>query len=450
MKNIRKTLTLVTLILFTFASSTYSSGYANDIARTDDEAYFVEKPTVQDDDDCYFIYWDTKELAWFNQSFDAKSCSEGYLYVKDNKGVVSLVWKNPLSSFVRVDERIFAIDLNKQLIEILSKDIATTLYSTQNGSIDKLTYSGTTLYFVDGETLVSYDIVQKQWKTITECKNISLLTIEDDNTVVWQNTDEETFEYNLLSGTRTSVQREDLLADAFCEDHSHITTGTIETTPSRAASAPVTFPLSNYQVGSFFTLNGKECSVHNEDCSYTGGCNCKPYSNSIQCMGFAKYASDQYANRSGFSYVNEDTSWTVRYMSSADVAKTFYKNLTYGTYVRVSTTNSSGGTHSIVIAGTSATGITIYEGNYDGNCRVNKRTVTYEQLRTQYPYVTCVMEHDFTGTKSLFSAKYHKIACASSGCTGYKLGSHYASNVGGATNECAVCGYVGNFSGGLA
>ncbi len=67
---------------------------------------------------------------------------------KDNKGVVSLVWKNPLSSFVRVDERIFAIDLNNQLIEILSKDIAITLYPTKNGSIDKLTYRGSTLRYI--------------------------------------------------------------------------------------------------------------------------------------------------------------------------------------------------------------------------------------------------------------------------------------------------------------
>ncbi len=93
------------------------------------------------------------------------------------------------------------------------------------------------------------------------------------------------------------------------------------------------FPLSNYPVGSYFSQTGVACTCHHNNCSYYGNCDCQPYAYAIQCMGFAKYAYDQFSHRSSWTDISADRDNTVRDISTTTKAQQYMGALPIGTYV---------------------------------------------------------------------------------------------------------------------
>lgn len=154
----------------------------------------------------------------------------------------------------------------------------------------------------------------------------------------------------------------------------------------------VSLPLSAYPSGSYFTVNGSACSSH-DDCNagsfsstYTlintnpavAG-NCKKFNGGIECMGFAYYVYYQY---NGINCSNANRLDKAFSITNTDDAQSYFAHLPVGSHIRVNDK------HSIIIAGFSYSGISVYEGNSDSRCRVNYTTKTWSQLSTSYPQIT--------------------------------------------------------------
>lgn len=169
-------------------------------------------------------------------------------------------------------------------------------------------------------------------------------------------------------------------------------------------SGLVSLPLSNYPVGSFYTVNGLSCSCHST-CNWHSGStarclksdstygNCIKYNgtNSIQCKAFADYVYKQYTGYDvsiirefgALSDITQDTNGRTRLAE-------FFGNLTVGSNVRGHLREKTF-SHSFIVIDKSGSGVTVYDANFtDGsgtdNCKVKQYTKTWAQMADLYDY----------------------------------------------------------------
>lgn len=151
------------------------------------------------------------------------------------------------------------------------------------------------------------------------------------------------------------------------------------------STSSVSFPLSEYPNGSYYSLTGVACSCHGgslgNPCYWDNSCDCINFDNSIQCAAFAKYI---FYLAKGYHY-SSGSRTTKNVSLTSTTAKSNLRNLSQGTYIRVLTNN--GYEHSLAIVGTSSTGITVYHANYGGSCKVNYKTYTWANFASAFPYL---------------------------------------------------------------
>lgn len=159
---------------------------------------------------------------------------------------------------------------------------------------------------------------------------------------------------------------------------------------------------SQYPQGSYFSDDGKECAVHDNNCDYYGGCSCKNFDGAIQCAGFARYVFNEVKGRAYSSSIGEAnvTGFGNRNINialgrdkafdgvnlTANTAKKYLQGLPTGAYVRVELKNSSSSYpwHSFSVLETSNTGIIVYEANVGGRCLVSINEYTWTQFANKY------------------------------------------------------------------
>lgn len=399
-----------------------------------------------------FVYSEEEGFAWVEELIgDCSSCLPGYLYVqKLSTGERWQVLDQPVDLFRSSGETLYCIVDGSDILQTNYWGQAPiALYNAAYGNIDNLEFLDDKLYFSDADRVICLDLHNHNSEELAVCDGITFLFPLSANAFVWSGIADETYRHNIDTGIEEPVDLEELFAeDAFSEavqiDHSDAV--------AAVPSGMVRFPLSEYPTGSYFTKNGLACTSHS-NCSY-GGCNCICYRNAIQCAGFAMYAFDRYSNlypNSASWYSNTDSHSNVqkRWFNTDENVRLIFSSLGYGAYMRLGRPGQGDvGVHSIVTAGTTGTSVTIYEGNYDGQCRVRSITYTFAQFRARFNFVEKTVAHNFTGTAVKYSADYHRVPCSYSGCAGYILQGHYAQSPG-ANVKCLGCGYVGNISTGV-
>lgn len=212
------------------------------------------------------------------------------------------------------------------------------------------------------------------------------------------------------------------------------------------------FPFSEFPSGtSYFTKNSAACTDHhikyNGEYHITSSCNCRRYGAAYQCMGFAYYASDRYAHILGTeaqrpSVAANDRIASVTLYSDAQMRE-YFGNLTTGAYIRFSMTSTSGeGNHSVVLVSSSSTGITVYDCNWDDQCGVQIRFMSYSAIRTKYPYICYGFSHTYNGSVASVSSLGHRVHCSGNSCGAYIIEPH--SFPAFSSSVCDVCGYTAN------
>lgn len=154
---------------------------------------------------------------------------------------------------------------------------------------------------------------------------------------------------------------------------------------SATSARSVSLPLAQYPDGSYYSLTKKACTCHGgslgNPCYWDNSCDCINFDSAIQCAAFAKYIYYIVNGTHTYSHSAIDKNIDL----NASNAKSTLQSLPVGTYLRVRTSN--GYSHSIAIAGTSSTGITIYHANYGGPCKVRYQTLTWAAFASSFNYL---------------------------------------------------------------
>lgn len=391
-----------------------------------------------------FVYSDADDYAWFRENIiQSSDCEVGYLYVKDL--TTGEIWKvlDFQVDYIRENtEKIYYVFNGN---ELGVTDYAGTTFKTVYSSEDPITFVelyDEIVYLVTGSDVVRIDPQTDLVEATTVSDEINFFLPVEENAFLWSS-DEDVYLVENGDVSQQCLLDEEVLSHQYLSTEITDSEEMSDVSPYAVTVSQPSLPLSEYPSGSYFTYNGEACTNHGTGtCSYTGGCNCKYYDNSIQCMGFAKYASDQYAHRSSWSLPSGDSSTTRVTLSTDSEVLVYFSSLPKGSYLRLA--NSSGvEVHSVVTIYVSNSTVQTYECNYSGACQVSVESRSLSSFRSSYRYVTESLTHHFDDY-TYINATYHRADCSSSGCTGYIYESHYSDS--SSSGSCAACGASGNIS----
>lgn len=205
--------------------------------------------------------------------------------------------------------------------------------------------------------------------------------------------------------------------------------------PSRVVSR-------TYNTGDYFSQTGTECTCHNGNCSYSGGCDCKVCDGGIQCAGYARFV---FREDNGIGYTSGHNVSSSAYPSViGNNAETiaFFTSLHPTVYYWYSSPTTSN--HKVAITSASSTGINICQANVGGKCRVsNGDYKSYASMAGMNPssiveYTSCTALARWV----VYNAAYHCHRCKY--CGGF-VGPYQTHSVNATETLCTVCGYTGPF-----
>lgn len=173
----------------------------------------------------------------------------------------------------------------------------------------------------------------------------------------------------------------------------------------------VSLPLSDWPADgkTYFSVDKTTaCSCHNSDdndCEYlsppsglsqlrcysgnlSGHCRKYKATKSIQCKGFADYVFHSYTGTDCGSTNSEPEKLVASGNFTSAVAKTNFYGIPVGSHIRGKL--SSGTPHSIIVLGTTSTGITYYQANIGGSCKISTATKTWAQFASWFDSITGV------------------------------------------------------------
>ncbi len=446
---------LVSLICITMLlnSSVFASNVdADDLTVQNNTVSYTESFEITVDTagivNYMFIYDSNNE--WFvNNLIGPTDCQNGYFYVKNlETGNITKLVSQPIDVFVEYENgayfiygnSIFYVDYNGNIQKVFNSDsiLNSSILELQNGN----------LYYCEGSKIVKYNINTQSKTTVARASNVSMLYIKSDNEMVYESNDEIYYVNN--DSTQRSVRE---ITDEY-EYNSLFGEEEMESEISLLSlNAQLDVNLSNinsqYPAGSYFTNSGSKCTHHSSGCNYSGSCGCKSYLQTIQCVAFAKWASNQYAHLTTWNNRVAEGNDDDTYFSSDNDVKTYFANCGVAAYVRLTKSGyGDNGFHSIFYVKSTSTSIVTYECNLNGDCGVSHMTRTFYQFRKFAPGSSYYTTHHFSDTNSTFAqynSTYHKQYCSNSSCSGYRLEAHYTSTPG-SNALCVQCGYVGNIT----
>ena len=155
--------------------------------------------------------------------------------------------------------------------------------------------------------------------------------------------------------------------------------------------------------GKYFVNGYSTCSSHSTSPELSGAtCGC--YDGAYQCYGFAAFMYDGvFGKKLSSSYTYEFGWGTIDndyLFGTENNLKRFAMDVPIGTHIRVRTANNN--QHSLILAGRTATTITVYDANgggsnssllesgssnYTNHCQINKQTFTYANFAKRYPRI---------------------------------------------------------------
>ncbi|MCM1166939.1 MAG: hypothetical protein NC299_04720 [Lachnospiraceae bacterium] len=151
--------------------------------------------------------------------------------------------------------------------------------------------------------------------------------------------------------------------------------------PTEPEKPSIVLPLKDLPDGSYFTYDGKPCEDHS-DCDWSGDdCNCVKFDRAIQAVGFAKYVYFEVTGR----HVSLDDRVDIDLDMTAESARSCLMGVPVGTYIAAETNNEL--FHTMIAAASDKDGITVYQANYGGGCRVSLMTFTWREFADRFPHL---------------------------------------------------------------
>ena len=432
----------------------------------------VENNIVNSDED-FDIDFDT-DLTYYTFIYDhtnqwevddvigQSNCVDGYLYTKNfNTGVIRQLVNVPIESFYEKDNKVFfPYDNGIYCVDYLGLQLTEIYRTNKTISENIIQVNGEKIYFVLDDKLVRYNETDRSLEYLFEASGMTDLFIKSENEYIYlvgkqmhyvclnNNYNEGCIELNSINSNSSynnividDVQlMNSLLSEQVVNDESDASINSSTVTYQKDYN--LTSIMSDYPSGSYFTYDGGACYHHGTGCSYSGGCNCKYYDYAIQCMGFAKYASDRYAHKSSWNPPSTEQYEPNCHFNSVNQIKTYFDRMTTGAYVLLSHNDDENGFHAMFYVKSDSNGVTTYECNINGHCDVATYYTTYEGYKTRFNtcYGIYTVSHNYSSSATNYNGNFHKYSCTT--CGGYILEYHYGLTLGNGT--CMKCGYTGN------
>ncbi len=399
-----------------------------------------------------FIY--QKGNDWFNENvIGPADCQEGYLYSKNlNTGVIKQLVSVPVDVFREVENGVYFIhgdtiyftDYNGEEIKIVYQ----CANSLQQNILEKYNEE---LYFVEAEKIIKYNVYNEEKNVLAEVTEVDMLYVRSEDEIVYSSNGEIHYvnnknNYNMIIEEEAEINQLFINGDW----------GLITASPADPVDTNLQNIKSTYPSGSYFSTTGARCTHHlnsNSNCRYYNNCvvsgsepKCKSYSGAIQCVGYAKWAADQYMHKSSWSPVSGDQNDTNVGFGSDSAVALYFANCSTGTYVLLSKSASDdNGFHAMLFVKLTSTSVQSLECNLTLDCKVTYPTRTFAAFRSFAPASSYYVTHKFNSNSTYISYNlgYHKQYCATSSCGGYRLEPHYSQTTG-SNATCEACGYVGN------
>lgn len=469
MSNARKSVSLFMLLVFLLVFFTAAS--ANSFIDTEE---MIITPNVNpyeygtSPDDLYVFLYRGYE-PYLTIDIDTSGCIESRLYVFDAEiNSVTEIFSQPVSLytctqdalfFVTTAQSVYKADYAGQNIEFL--------YQSVRGDISDLNSYLDTLYFIEDNshiTILNYNTGTPQ--TVWNCADLSWSFRLSPTELVAATVDEEHYLLDIATGTASEIGNmtaNGLItaavtsADAASEANesgmslmAYFSPSSIQQendVPLPLPEYPVTYGNTpNFQNGvytdpiSWFHKDGKE--------GCDGESNCKEYTETSECEGFARFAHDRYLHNVAPDETDYDA-WFATYprngrreLNNVEVIEDFFADLNTGDYVRYGNyedSTPSNGMHSIVFVSMDAGGIWAYECNQkyyddlsadrkddhdadDFGCGIHLQYYTFSNIKARYNYVLYYITHNYSREDTYYSPAYHSVGC--SHCVGYLLQKH--------------------------
>ena len=420
------------------------------------EVTSLERPRFEEFDQ--FIYRSNALSDRMHDFFnEGELYQENRLYLKNYRTgeTTLLVNKNVTESGARGTRIYYIADSNQVEYYDLDTNEITHIYSSTGKALQNLYVTDVGIYFSEGYKILKAEYESGKVSTVGTYDGMRWFNILTNQQILMEVGTDDSSDYlilNTVSGE--AVHYEDFnTADyaAYMLVNSLRVVPLSDTVDEEAYSpyaydvvnpkTSVSFPLSDYPSGSYYNNYSNKstpCTCHKrsgsaDKCEYWN-CDCKMYRESMQCMAFARYAFDVYANMTESQTITA-AHHTVAGSSSDGLAQQTLdvKEYTKGTYLRVGPSKTSE-THSFIIASNTASTITVYEcnvGDTGQGCIVGMRTFTHEGFASKF-YIFDIYKHSWSSYATKYSDRYHKRACSLGSCAGYILELH----IGASCTKC--------------
>lgn len=412
----------------------------------------------------YAFIFNSSNLWEVEKIIGPSECEDGFLYVKEiDKNIIRKLVDVKINSFYEDNEKIYfpynngiySIDYNGNNLELIIEIDNGVL----NNNIIKI-YNNKIYYCLDN-CLMSYDISREKTDTLYNVNGMTDLYIKSENEFIYLIDKEAHYVTTNVRNVSVNTQSKNynyhdiIVSNIENLDALILEKDNYEDNQLSISASPYVNQkdynlkqiMAAYPVNSYFTADGGPCYHHGTGCSYSGGCNCKYYASSIQCMAFAKKISDMYAHKSSWNppsseiYDRTIIGNCIRF-NSANQVKLFFDSLSTGTYIRLShsTNESDNGFHSLFLISKNNNSVKTYECNVDGHCKIEIYNLSYEAYITRFNvcYGIYSVSHNYSSNATVYSSIFHKYNCTT--CGGYILEYHYGPTLG--NGACLACDAV--------
>lgn len=467
MSTIRKLVTIV--ILFAFLLVLFTTVSANAPMDTNET---TNTPNINPYEygtapEHLYVFLYRGYEPYLSVEIDTSTCVEGRLYVFDaERNTVTEISCQQVSFYTCTKDALFFVTSAQEIYkaDYTGRNVE-FLYQSEMGPIDDFDNYLDILYFIeDGERVVFFDYNTKVTQTVWICSDLAWSFLLSPTELVAATIDEEHYLLNITTGIVSSIgsmTANRLIAEAVTNASEARDSGIslmAYFSPSGITQEnDISLPLAEYPVTYGNTpdfQNGTytdPVSWFHEDSTQEGcdgGNNCKLYTETWECEGFARYAHDRYLHNVASNGTGYDAWFAIypsnsrRELDSITSITDFFSDLNTGDYVRYGNYGDdtpANGMHSIVFVNMDENGIWAYECNQkyyddlpdgrkddhdpdDYGCGIHLQYYTFQNIKNRYNYVLYYISHNYVETPTYSNTTYHNVGCDH--CVGYLRQKH--------------------------
>ena len=166
---------LLIFVLLSYMILPVNADAAEDVAPTNANQEEAQLFCAAPKDMFPFIYSTHEDWQFWRDYIGECDCEDGYLYVKNEQtGEINQVITEKVLWFQETYAFLYCITESNEIVKATySGSDVEVLYSADAATLSNLSYYAGKLYFVDGDRLIRFDLLETEYQEITVVEDIS-------------------------------------------------------------------------------------------------------------------------------------------------------------------------------------------------------------------------------------------------------------------------------------